>query len=136
MEGSVVIGLDDNTAFADECYDFPVSSDWLSSGHVTRCHRCLCLRNVICSVSSFLSKALLFSLSVQVYPMFRKKRGIFLLISNKFFKQARANHVHLIDREGTQYDCNALDSLFEQLGFEVERKTNCTVQVARCRLSG
>ena len=63
--------------------------------------------------------------------MDRPERGIFLLLSNQYFKEARANEVELADRDGTGKDCIALDNLFQQFGFLVIKKFNLNAQVRR-----
>ena len=61
--------------------------------------------------------------------MDRPVRGICLMLSNQFFKEARANNVELADREGTGKDSISLDNLFRQLGFRVITKVNLNAQV-------
>ena len=51
------------------------------------------------------------------------------MLSNQFFKEARANNVELADREGTGKDSISLDNLFRQLGFRVITKVNLNAQV-------
>ncbi|KAK7093978.1 hypothetical protein V1264_007657 [Littorina saxatilis] len=63
-----------------------------------------------------------------VYPLHRPERGIFLLLSNQYFKDARANNIELADRDGTAKDCHALDTLFCQLGFHVVKRLNLTAE--------
>ena len=71
------------------------------------------------------------SIGLQVYCMDRPVRGICLLLSNQYFKEARANSVELADREGTGKDCVSLDNLFRQLGFRIITKVNLSAQVRR-----
>lgn len=54
-----------------------------------------------------------------VYPMSKPIRGLCLVISNQYFKQAVANGENLEDRDGTDVDRQALQTVFENLGFEV-----------------
>ena len=69
------------------------------------------------------------SIGLQVYCMDRPVRGICLMLSNQFFKEARANNVELADREGTAKDSASLDNLFRQLGFRIITKVNLNAQV-------
>ena len=64
-----------------------------------------------------------------MYALEKPVRGIFLLLSNEFFKEARSNDVNLDDRHGTAKDCMAFDNLFKQLGFSVVIKTNLGADV-------
>ena len=61
--------------------------------------------------------------------MHKAQRGIFLLISNEFFKEARANGETLADRDGTGKDCHGLQELFKQLGFRPVVRMNQTADV-------
>lgn len=71
----------------------------------------------------------LYLCKMQIYPMCRAKRGIFLLIDNQNFYAARAAGIKLADRDGTEFDQTALHSLFEALDFKVEIKDNCSAKV-------
>ena len=51
------------------------------------------------------------------------------MLSNQYFKEARANNVELADREGTGKDCISLDNLFRQLGFHIIIKVNLNAKV-------
>lgn len=64
----------------------------------------------------------------RMYPMWREKRGIFLLINNQNFYAARAAGIQLNNRDGTEFDQTALHSLFEALHFIVEIKDNCSAK--------
>lgn len=56
-------------------------------------------------------------------------RGIFLLIDNNNFKDARTAGLDLGDRDGTNFDRLALDMLFRQLHFDVIVEKDCKAQV-------
>nr|KAG5685430.1 hypothetical protein BaRGS_023322 [Batillaria attramentaria] len=58
-----------------------------------------------------------------VYPMHQKIRGVFLLINNETFNEPEAS-----SRHGTELDAEALEQLFDQLGFSVESHTDCTAK--------
>ncbi|KAL8599688.1 hypothetical protein ACOMHN_064134 [Nucella lapillus] len=63
-----------------------------------------------------------------IYAMHKPTRGIFLLIGNEHFKNARENGVDLDDREGTGKDTMALTALFNELHFSVVTKVNLYAQ--------
>ncbi|KAK7463937.1 hypothetical protein BaRGS_00038074 [Batillaria attramentaria] len=67
----------------------------------------------------------------EVYPMQQRIRGVLLLINNKSFSKARANHIELEDRDGTDIDGDALADLFHQLNFMIVAKDNCTSKVSK-----
>lgn len=66
--------------------------------------------------------------SKSIFPLWRKTRGIFLLIDNNNFKDARTAGLDLGDRDGTNFDRLALDMLFRQLDFDVIVEKDCKAQ--------
>ncbi|KAK7093976.1 caspase-3-like [Littorina saxatilis] len=80
------------------------------------------------SMKEIFEKAIKGGNNIQVYPMYRKRRGILLLLNNDRFLLARKNKVDLSDRTGTNQDQLALDRLFKELGFRVVIERDRTAQ--------
>ena len=57
--------------------------------------------------------------SVDVYPMMSNPRGIALIINNEVFSPTAETEEILTDREGSEKDVEALETMFKALYFEV-----------------
>ncbi|XP_071109423.1 caspase-8-like [Haliotis cracherodii] len=78
-----------------------------------------------------------------VYNMNTKPKGLFFLVNNFNFEEARKRNRSYEDRDGTQTDAKALTELFKQFGFKVEQRDDLTAeamqkafkeQVQRCAI--
>ncbi|NXP08934.1 CASP8 protein, partial [Thinocorus orbignyianus] len=74
------------------------------------------------------------SQSLEAYKMTSRPRGVCVILNNHSFEKARnavPKHKFLKDRNGTDVDAAALETVFRKLHFEVEKHRNLTAEEIR-----